>query len=356
MSTNPAIYEAMQLQGDPASYHDNPEAPINIGGQMMDPAAVVGETMQMAGHYMKENGPPLPMHSLTDREAGLDQNKMTKSQVKEQVMNEDQGYPSNLGEANKTKELENRVTGIENGISQILSRLQGDPPVPSFQPSQPVSVPIGGSLVSPVGQTTQDPAVTATVQPPNLLPSTPTASNVLEPRQQPRRQVTLSDGRKITEPGPASPLSLGPAVGVQELPPNQLENDDDGWGDPVEVLPVVEEEIDAEEARRGSELLKTQQMVQEVNAFMGANDVHRFWRRHVRNSLHRHLEYNEWPPALQRDFDQRFKGFLQDPQFVSSLCKKIVTFQQGHAIGVKHLVAYIVAAAGFTAFALSGID
>ncbi len=363
MSENPAIYEAMALQGDPASYQDSPEAAINIGGQMVDPQAVVASTMQLAGTYMKKNGPIQPMHSLVDREAGLDQNKMTKAQVKEQVMNEDQGYPSNLEEANKTKELENRVAGMETGINQILVHLQNGPVAPSSPPSPPLSVPIGGSPASPGVLTMPSPVPMPIAPQPNPSPSTPIASPVPVPKPQPRRQVTLSDGRKITEPGPASPMSLGPAVGVQEQPPTQLEAEDfedaDEWGDAQITDPQQEEEIveeiDVEQSRKAAHLLKVQQLVQEVNAFMAGNDVHRFWRRHVANSLHRNIGYNGWPKQLQVDFDARFKGFLEDPVFISSLCDKIAGFELGHALGVKHVVAFIVAAAGFTAFTVSQI-
>jgi hypothetical protein len=97
-------------------------------------------------------------------------------------------------------------------------------------------------------------------------------------------------------------------------------------------------------------------LVQEVNQFLVANDVHRFWRRHLSRNVHRHVGYNGWPGGLQQEFDQRFKSFLEDPAFIQTMCKKVLAFEMGEALGVKWVVSFITAAAGFTAFTLIGLD
>lgn len=158
-------------------------------------------------------------------------------------------------------------------------------------------------------------------------------------------------------------MSLGPATGVQEQPPTQLEDkdfleddpsvEDDDWGDQISVIPEKPQVADPPPDPKIAQVVN---LVQEVNGFMQGNDVHRFWRRHISRSLHRHIGYNGWPKVLQKEFDERFKEFLSDPQFISSICKKIISMELGHALGVKHVVAFITATAGFTAFTLIGID
>ncbi len=363
---NETMYEAMGLEGEQeglAYSHDDPEAPISIvdnQGQehQMDPNALAAEGMAFAAKHMHPNGSPFPSHSLVDREAGLEENKMTKAQLKEQRMNEEEGYPSSLDEANRMKALEGRMEGMESGISQILNALGGQ-----SSPASPVSnAPTGTSPASLEGPQTPTPGAYATVSPLSPPTTGPPASSV--PASKPRKLplVTLSSGRKIAVPGgpsPANPMSLGPATD-QNHPPTQIEEPDlndpkwndnpDDWDDPVSVIPKPEA------PKRDPNLEKLASLVQEVNGFMQTNDIHRFRRRHISRNLHRHVGYNGWPKTLQTEFDNRFKGFLQDPQFVSSVCRKVLSMELGPAIGAKHVVSFLVATAGFTAFALSGID
>lgn len=332
---------------------DDPEASLVISdqqGQMqqVSPEALVAEGMMFAGNYMASNGPTQPRHIGKAR-------TMTKGQLEEQKMNEAQGYPSALEEAEKVKELERKVTNIEAGISQILSHLRGQ-----SSPASPASnAPTGGNPASPVAVPTPTPVPSVTVPQPSPNSIEPDVSTEPDDRQPKLRQVTLKDGRKISVPAVASqvtPMSLGPAAGVQEQPPTQLEDEDgDDWGDPVEVVPPPDEPVPAEQPPDPN-LAKVQQLVQDVNSFMQTNDVHRFWRRHISRNLHRHVGYNGWPRELQVEFNTRFKGFLQDPVFVTQCCKKVISMELGHALGVKWVVSFLVATAGFTAFALCQLD
>ncbi len=368
--------EAMGLETEEAFSHDNPEAPIQIVDnqgqtQEMDPAALAAEGMAYAGNYMASNGPVQATHVGKARQ-------MTRAQLEEQKMNEKQGYPSCLEEADKTKELESRVVGIETGISQILSALNGQ----SSPEKQELKEFPGGSRAFLAVPPTPMSEAYGTVSPPSLPTTEPPVSSEPEPKPPKLPQVILSDGRKIAVPRPASPMSLGPATDAPQ-PPTELEVEvgreqaaafqfsdsppdldadvaladqlegPDGWDDPVSVIP---EELVPAEPQTDSKLVKVAQLVQDVNTFMQSNDVHRFWRRHISNSLHRHVGYNGWPKALQQEFDEKFKGFLSDPQFISLCCRKIMSMEFGEVIGAKHVVSFVVATAGFTAFALSGLD
>jgi hypothetical protein len=392
---NKEMMEAMSLEGGDQAYQDNPEAPIAVPdqtGQMveMDPTAMAAEGMTFAYRDMRENGPTHPSHSIADRERGLDVNKMTKAQLREQKMNEEEGYPSNLDEAQRVKELEGKVQNIESGISQILSHLQGVPPSgpermdrpegpvllnpagQSSPASTPQSVPTGGSPVSPVAAPIQTPGPSVTVPPPNPPSIASSESTEPENKQPKLRQVTLKDGRKISVPQISPPaMNLGPVPEQKQVPnydgtPCQRDSinfNDDGydgnWDEPIAKVPEPEQDgppDDPGRVRADMELAKTQQLVQDVNDFMRGNDVHRFWRRHLGQKVHRHVGYNGWPQKLQIEFDNRFKGFLCDPQFVTSVCRKVISMEMGHVLGAKWVTSFLVATAGFTAFALCGLD
>ena len=350
------MMDAMSLEGGDGYYQDNAEAPIQVpdrSGQMveMDPTALAAEGMAYSAQHMAPNGPLRPMHSLEDQERGLDENKMTKSQLEEQVKNEKEGYPSNLDEAAKVKELEGKVANIEGGINQILSHLSGQ--------SSPASVPqnalTGGSPVYPAENQTAMMGLSETASPPSP-PSTGSAESS-EPENKPPllRQVTLRDGRKVSVPQTSTPaMNLGPATETVQ-PPTQVEegeqSDDDWNDDPIAAVSEPEEEPKVDQ-----KLEQVANLVVEVNQFMQANDVHRFWRRHLGKSVHRHAGYSGWPQKLQAEFDVRFKGFLSDPQFVSSVCRKVIDMEMGYALGAKWVASLLVATAGHTAFALWGRD
>jgi len=348
---NEAVLDAMSLEGGDQCYQDSPEAPIVVpdqSGQMVevDPSTMAAEGLAFAHRYMESNGPTTASHNL------FGARKMTKNQLEEQKMNEAEGYPSNLDEAQKVKDLENKVTNIETGISQILSHLSGQ----SSPVSPQLSVPIGGSLGSPVGDPTQILVPSVIVSPPSPPLTVSVESNEPEKKLQPLQQVTLKDGRKISVPRTSLPaMNLGPAADT-EKPPTQLEEDD--WDDnPIAVVPEPELVPEGPKVPEvDPKLVKVQQLVQDVNEFLRANDVHKFWRKYLGQKVHRHVGYAGWPKKLQSEFDVRFKEFLQDPQFVTSVCRKVMNMEMGHALGSKWVASMLVATAGFTAFALCGLD
>jgi hypothetical protein len=126
---------------------------------------------------------------------------------------------------------------------------------------------------------------------------------------------------------------------------------DDWDDDPVAVVPEPEEA-----PKNDPKLEKVVQMIEDVNNFFLANDIHRFFRRHVARHIHRHLGYNGWSKKTQGEFDVRFKGLMSDPTFIQTMCRKIVNMEMGHALGVKYCASFIVTTAGFTAFALTETD
>ncbi len=371
---NPEQESAMQLLGATDGFlQDDPNA--DYEGESPETWAARG--VAEAHQYMAKNGPIQPTHRAPKT--------MTKAQLEEQKMNENQGYPSNLDEAEKTKQLEQRVSGMETGISQILQHLQNNPPMggtnhcataervpPDEVPiryhrdgsiasrpavlSSPVSTPQGGrnggTQVSPaeVPIVIPAPSVTATPRSPNSTAS----SGLLQPKNKPQqpREVTLSSGKKVMVPQSTSTqaMNLGPATDAPQKI-DDLSVDEELWDEQLAIVPEVEEEPKAD-----PKLEKVANMVLQVNQFMASRDVHRDFRRLLASHIHRHLGYSGWPKPIQAEFDTRFKGFLSDPQFVTSICRKIYDMDMGYALGVKPVVSFLVASAGFTAFTLIGLD
>jgi hypothetical protein len=348
---DPRMMGAMALDSSPDQYLEgSPSDPIRIvggEGQVVeaDPEALAAEGMAFAANYMARNGLARPNHNLFGAQT------MTKSQLEEQRMNEKQGYPSNLDEATRVKSLEGRVNEMSSGINAILQHLQNGPSSPVS--TQPPAV-TGGNPAPPGGNPIPTPAPSVIAK--RLNPPLTNSSELSEPANMPTmlRQVTLSDGRKVSVPPTSNrAMSLGPATDSSPVEQTQMdEGGDDGWTDED----VVQQIAVPEELKPDAKVVKTQQLVSEVFDFLKANDIHRFWRRHLSQKVHRHVGYSSWDRSLQVEFDQRFKTFLEDPQFIMSNCRKVLNMEMGHALGVKWVSAFIVCIAGFTAFALCGLD
>jgi hypothetical protein len=359
---NDEMMQAMSLEGNHDPLQDHPEAPIAVPdsqGEMveMDPAALAAEGMAFAGQYMSKNGPTMAMHSIEDRERGLDQNKMTKAQLKEQKMNEEAGYPSNLDEAQKVKDMEAKVANVDKKLDAIIAAIQ-HPRLAHAVPSSPAKTPpsdeTGGSPASPVEPQIVIPAASGTVTLPSQSPTEQPESNEPENKQQPLRQVTLRDGRKVAVPRPSTPVTLGPAADQTDVVDEAMDAVDlsgSEWDDPIAVVPEA-----PEEPRPDPKMLRLSKLVTDVGDFLTTNDTLRFFKKHLGNGLNRHLGYNGWSQKLRTEFDIRYKAMVTDPQFITTMCRKVLDMDLGHALDVKHVATFLAATAGFTAFALCGID
>jgi len=352
----PEMEAAMQLQGATDGYlQDGPDA--DYEGESPETWAARG--VANAHQYMAKNGPIQPTHRAPKT--------MTKAQLAEQIMNEEQGYPSNLDEANKTKDLENRVSGIETGISQILNHLQsqvtasptGSPVVSQLEgPSYPESTPPngndGGTPVSPEGAPTQTPVPSGIVSRQN--PQSIGSVELPEPTNKPQmpRQVTLSNGKKVMVPRSTSTqaMNLGPQATNAPIGDDELAVEEELWDEQLAVVP----QVDPEEPKADPKLERVATMVLQVNEFLAGRDIHRDWRKLLAGHIHRHVGYSGWPRPMQAEFDTVFKSYLSDSGFVTSICRKVYDMDMGYALGVKPVVSFLVACAGFTAFTMIGLD
>lgn len=316
---NPEMEAAFQLE----TGADNPEAHIPMdGGAEMSPEVLAAMGVGMSAQRMAGNGPYQPTHVAPKT--------ITKAQYKEQMMREDQGYPSNPDESAKVVELEGEVSQIKKGIEAILAHLGRQSPAPPILERSPTGGP--GFDVRMMEPPEKSPTLLPTVLP-----------------ESKERKVTLSDGRQISVPA----LSLGPASNnvecdpVVEVPDDRhLDRGDEGWDDVVEV--IRDPEVSSKPVDNPSILAG------QVVEFLREGDPHRFFRRHL-SRVHRHVGYNGWDPNTKAEFDKRFKEFLNDRTFIENICKKILRMDFGHALADKHAASMVVATAGFTAFALAGL-
>jgi hypothetical protein len=263
--------------------------------------ASVAEGMAFAARDIMLNGPIRPTHRGVRTITKEEYNKLhgTTSQK----------------ESKKIAELETKVSSIEAGISAIMDHLKGRS---SPEPTPPNPPPI------------DEPETTEPDRPPTTFERPPTA----------RMSLGVQGGIQDDSPSP-----------LDETPGVDLDDPDDsvGWDDIVSVP----DEPETPRADQG--VVRLQRLVEGVAQFMQTNDVHKFFRRHVAG-IHRNLGYNNWDSAFRGEFDSRLAGFLKDSQFVTSMCRSILRFEGGECIGEKQAASFIVATAGFTAFALCGID
>lgn len=389
-----AVTEALRLHtGMPVDQGDL----LPPGMEDCTPEMVVAEGMAFAHRDMMNNGPLQPTH----RPRGA---TMTRGQLEEQKMNEKQGYPSNLDEASKVKELEANVgelginiVAINRNIGQLGSMMQqllaaqtpqaqpSGPPVPTSPgvPTSPAPTtsPLAPSILplpveAPVSYPTQTsgppsppsrlvyvgeavPMPPTTAAPAAESPSTPPIPTT---RPALTDQDILDVGRAIAPPGSpvvpilpsaSGPLGMGPAPTdvVEDEPIAEFPKAEEGWEDSENLMEAAAEEIPPEDPMANA----IQNLVQGVFEWMPAHDPHRFFRRHI-VGLNRHFGYASWPQELKAEFDERFKSMLTDPVFVGSICKKILSLQMGHGIAPKTAAGLIAAAAGFMSFSLCQLD
>jgi hypothetical protein len=119
----------------------------------------------------------------------------------------------------------------------------------------------------------------------------------------------------------------------------------------TEALAAVEEvpQVDAAEVKR---VERHQILTDQTMTWIKTRDSHKFWRRFLSGTCNKNLSYNTWPPEFQAAFDERFNAMVSDPCFVSTLCGRVIRFQNGHLVAPHVMGAFIVATAGFLSFSL----
>ena len=347
----PEMEAAMRLEGaTDGLLQDDPNAAYEGETPETWAARGVAESHQ----YMAKNGPIQPTHMAP--------RTMTKAQLEEQRMNEDHGYPSNLDEASKIKAMEGDLADMKGMLQQIAGSLGASPNVaPSSQVNTPQNGRSGGTPESPDEHPDKTPVRLGIAR--QQSPQSIDCGGSPEPRSKPLppRKVTLSSGKVVTVPQSTSTraMNLGPATSINS---ELLEAEDEfsvGDGTPLEELcddlfAVVPEVVEEPEADPRLEQVAT--MVLQVNEFLSGRDVHRDFRRLIASHIHRHLGYSGWKASMKAEFDARFKSYLSDSGFVTSICKKVYDMDMGYALGVKPVVSLLVASAGFTAFTMIGLD
>jgi hypothetical protein len=109
--------------------------------------------------------------------------------------------------------------------------------------------------------------------------------------------------------------------------------------------------VDPVEEKR---LERQQILTDQVATWLKAKNPHGFWKRFLASACNKNLSYNTWPPEFQASFDERFKQMIQDTQFISTLCGRILRMQNGHMVSPNVAGAFVVVVAGMLSFALLG--
>lgn len=331
MAMTPEMEAAFALDNPQPMYQESAVTQGQPEEAEMTPGQAVGMGMGMAEEYMKSNGPPHATHLARAK-------TMTRGQLEEQMKNEKDGYPSNLEEADKVKQLETKVEQIEGGVHKILAHLTnlgGATPIRR----NPVNFPKGEE--STVG---------------HVVPTNPQPTLQPEPQLQPRT-VTLKNGKVVVIPTvPSRAMGLGPA-GDENPPASDLEvGAEDLWApDQPAIAGQVAIPADDEPAE-DPRMVQLEALVSGTIEFLRSHDPHKVWRKHLVTHLHRHMGYSGWPRKFQGDFDRRFQAYLSDSQFITTTCRKVLNMELGDSVGVQWVATMAVIAAGWMAFAMSGLD
>lgn len=117
---------------------------------------------------------------------------------------------------------------------------------------------------------------------------------------------------------------------------------------------ATEPTLTAEDLEETKRLSRQQMLTEQVSNWLKTKDTHKFWRQFIAGTCNKNLSYNTWPTEFQEPFDKKFKAMIDDPAFISVLCGRIVKMQMGHLVAPHVAGAFVVATAGFLAFALLG--
>jgi len=252
---------------------------------------------------------------------------MTKAQLEEQKMNEAQGYPSNLTEASKVQKLEQQMAQLSEGMSTLLSHMNGG----IAQTSSPIPMP------PPNPQS-------------NVGLSYPTVSEVENgsPNSFAPKVVQRSDGSKMVVK-PSFP-TVGQTGGISV---EDVEDVDEGDGsDSWATDPEVDPSLAVEEAQS----VKVAALVTEVALLLRTKQPLKFFQSALSKAVgSRFLAYEAWPLAFRQQFDKQFNECLTDSVFLTKQVEKVLTFENGYAASPKRVAEMVVLTAGMIAYAFAGI-
>jgi hypothetical protein len=119
----------------------------------------------------------------------------------------------------------------------------------------------------------------------------------------------------------------------------------------IDVM-IEEDNIPEVESAEQKQLERQQILTDQVSTWLTTKDPHKFWRKFLSGACNKNLSYNAWPVEFQGPFNERFKQMIEDPAFVSTLCGRILKFQNGPLVAPHVAGAFIVVIAGMLSFAL----
>lgn len=340
--------EAMfQLQN--TSLPGQPAQPANPMYQQGSEVDGMNQGLAQAVAYMAKNGPMQPVHRRRAK-------TMTQTQLEEQKMNETAGLPSNLDEATRVVALEQRVQSMDSKLDQIVGALTGNPVAPPHTPQVRPDVERPQPADPKVKRMVESPPPLRTVAPPTVtqIPEVPESP---PDTSQPNWPQPAS-----RETAPPSPLSLGP-VGSQgpeptideALVPGEdiIEAPSSPGEDQFDMEAIIEEDDEpTADLYKQKQLERQQILTDQVSTWLKTKDPHKFWRKFLSGACNKNLSYNAWPKEFQEPFNKRFKQMIEDPTFISTLCGRILKFQNGPLVAPHVVGAFIVVIAGMLSFAL----
>ncbi len=115
-------------------------------------------------------------------------------------------------------------------------------------------------------------------------------------------------------------------------------------------------EILDEAAAESQEDLETHQILtQQVQEWLRTKDPYKFFRKFLAGTCNKNLALDTWPQPMVESFNARFYPMVSDGIFVSEICKKIRTFQNGHLVAPHVAGAFVTVCAGILSFSLAEV-
>jgi hypothetical protein len=335
-----------------------------------DEVEIATSSLAQAYQYMEANGPVRPVQNQRRK-------VMTKAQLEEQKMNEGDGYPSNIGDATRVRSLEAQVANINSNIEKLANIMgqavqgnRGQRPTPPVQrdplyPEQQRQGQTSRSVSRGMGPT--DPLMGPPTPPPE---EPPFPGHTVQ-------TFTTGDGN-VTYPPP--PVSIGPVGSAPSTPPddvvaqpgsptdimtqqvaelmkNQVVDETSGYLAPVDGVDdpsgQIREIVDKEAVINQESIEKHQILTEQVQEWLKTKDPYKFFRRFLAGTCNKNLSLDTWPHPLVAAFTTRFYPMLQDHVFVSTICQRIKTFQNGHLVAPHVAGAFVTICAGILAFSLA---